>query len=62
MKIGDLVRLHKKCINGGKLALIVEMPWRGSTAMKIMTSDGTKVCALTSNVDLISEAKEEMKG
>ena len=58
MKVGDLVRLHKRCINGGKLALIVEMPWQGSTAMKIVLPGGTKVCALTTNVDLISEAKE----
>ena len=58
MKVGDLVRLHKRCINGGKLALIVEMPWQGSTAMKILISNGTKGCALTTNVDLISEAKE----
>ena len=58
MKVGDLVRLHKRCINGGMLALIVEMPWQGSTAMKILISNGTKVCALTTNVDLISEAKE----
>lgn len=58
MKVGDLVMIHKVCINGGKPAIIVEMPWQGSTAMKIVISNGIKVCALTDNVDLISEAKE----
>lgn len=61
MKVGDLVMLHKggtMRLGAEKPAIIVEMPWQGSTAMKIMMFDGTKVCALTTNVVLISEAKE----
>ena len=57
MKVGDLV-MPKDYNAQGRLAIIVEMPWHGSTAMKVCFFDtGTKVATLTSHFKLVSEGK-----
>ena len=60
MKVGDLVMLKSHCKNGGKFAIISEVP-RYLKCVKIMFIDTFEcISALTTNLILLSEGSESI--
>ena len=61
MKVGDLVTPRDYNAQG-RLAIVVEIPWHGSSAMKVCFFDtGKKVATLTSHFKIVSEARDEVQ-
>jgi len=62
VKVGDLVSLKDYCRGAGRLAIIVDVPFPDEKreAVKINYVDtGDTVAALTSNLVVVSESKNE---
>ena len=58
MKVGDLVVIKGYCRESGRMAIVVEVPFWETKAIKIRYTDTNEIsAALTTNLELVSEAK-----
>jgi len=56
MKVGDLVKLHKRCRDSGRMAIIIETGWTNHCTIVFMDTN-EKVTAVTSNLVMVNESR-----
>ena len=54
MKIGDLVKIHKRCRSGGRMAVIIEMGYINDCTIVYMDTN-EKATAMKTNLEVVSE-------
>jgi hypothetical protein len=56
VKVGDLVKIHKRCRSGGRMAIIIEMGWINDCTIVFMDTN-EQITANLSNLEMISESR-----
>ena len=56
MKIGDLVKIHKRCRSGGRMAVIIEMGYINDCTI-VYVDSSEKVQAIKANLELLNESR-----
>ena len=56
MKVGDLVKIHKRCRGSGRMAIIIEMGWINDCTIVFMDTN-EQITAQLSNLVMINESR-----
>ncbi len=56
MKVGDLVKIHKRCRGSGRMAIIIEMGWINDCTIVYLDTN-EKATAIKTNLEMVSESR-----